>query len=247
MPRWRRTIVASLLWGVAMASALTPQSAGAENSGDCGFAAINVIYDDPAELEAACGALADIVAYFRRVGFDIAPKLSLRFVDRDADHSIGQTMTHGYFDAARSQITVHRSADVNPWGLAWSVKLAASFLRHELAHMAVWQVANARQVRLGREWHEFIAYAIQLDLMDGELRSQLLANYAEAGPVKHLSEINGFTYGMNPELFAVMSYNTYLAKDGTKFIGQLLRGEVASQPQSWPFPFSTDKEPSNEN
>jgi hypothetical protein len=224
-----------------MAGALTHQNARAQQSGDCGYPKIKVIYDDPAELEAACSALADVVAYFQRISFAITPMVWLRFVDHAADRSSAQISTHGYFDALNSQITVYRSADVRPWGLAWSVKLAASFLRHELAHMAVWQILDQNHVRLGREWQEFIAYAIQFDLMDGELRDELLAKHTQTGPVEHLSEINGFTYGMNPELFAVMAYKTYVAKGAGKFIGQLLRAEVAPPAQSYPFPYSPDE------
>jgi len=196
---------------------------------------VNVIYDGPTELEAACSALTDIVVYFQRMGFEIVPKVSLRFADGDAARSFQQVAAHGYFNAPQAQIVVYRTSDVSPWGLVWSAKLAASFLRHELAHMAIWAIVGGSQVRLGREWHEFIAYSIQLDLMDGQLLNELLARYTKTGPVGYLTEINEFTYGMDPEAFAVAAYKTYLAKDGTKFVGQLLRGGDVPPPLSYPF------------
>lgn len=219
-----------------MAGALAPRDIRAEKKDDCGHPGVNVIYDGPAELEAACSALTDILVYFQRVGFEIAPKVSLRFIDRDASRSFQQLAAHGYFNAPKSQIVVYRTSDVSPWGVVWSVKLAASFLRHELAHMAVWEILGATHAHLGREWHEFIAYAIQLDLMDGQLLNELLARYTEAHAVGHLLEINEFTYGMNPEVFAVVAYKTYLGKGGTAFLAQLLRGEVLPPPFSYPFP-----------
>jgi len=239
-------IHASVLLAAALVGVLTPRDTRAEKTGDCGHPGVTVIYDGPAELEAACTALTDIVVYFQRGGFEIVPKVSLRFVDRDAAGSFQQVAAHGYFNAPQSQIVVYRTSDVSPWGLVWSAKLAASFLRHELAHMAIWAIVGKSQVRLGREWHEFIAYAIQLDLMDAQLLNELLARHTETRPVGNLTEINEFTYSMGPEAFAVAAYKTYLAKDTTKFVGQLLRAEVVPPPMSYPFPVLPDQGRPNE-
>ena len=236
----RHSSLAALFFGVALAGALAPSGTRAEKKGDCGHPGVNAIYEGPAELEVACAALIDIVVYFQRVGFEITPKISLRFDDRDAARSFGQAAAHGYFNAPQSRIVVYRTSDVNPWGLVWSTKLAASFLRHELAHMAVWEILRTTDAHLKREWHEFIAYAIQLDLMDGQTLNELLARYAEAHAVGHLTEINQFTSGMNPEVFAVIAYKTYLAKGGTRFLGQLLRGDVLPPTFSYPFPALPD-------
>lgn len=236
MQRRRRSILACLLLGVALASAPALREARAEKKGDCSHSGVNVIYDDPAELKSACSALTDIVMYFQRIGFDVTPKVSLRFVDRHAAGSFRQIASHGYFNAPQSQIVIYRTANVNPWGLPWSARLAASFLRHELAHMAISQIVDGRQVRLTREWHEFMAYAIQLDLMDPQLLNELLARYSGTQAGEHLEQINEFTYGMDPEVFAVVAYKTYLSKGAAKFVAQLLSAEVLPPPISYPFP-----------
>ena len=225
------SVLNALLFGVACASALLPQNIRAEKQGDCGYPAVNVIYDDSAELASACDALVDVIGHFRRSGFEVVPKLSLRFVD----HAAG-SLEHGHFNVDRSEIVISRTSDVSPWGLPWSSKLAAAFLRHELAHMAMWQVLSVTHARLGREWHEFVAYVIQLDLMDDELRSALLARYPQAHAIRYLEEVNEFTYGMNPQVFAVVAYKTYLARGGSNFLGQILRGEVSPPIFSYPFP-----------
>lgn len=225
----------ALFFGVTFAGALLAYDIRAEKQGDCSYPGVNVIYDDSAELASACSALVDVIGHFRRSGFEVVPKVSLRFVDHDAD-----SLEHGHFNVARSEIVVSRTSDVSPWGLPWSSKLAASFLRHELAHMAIWQVLSVTHVRLGREWHEFVAYVIQLDLMDDQLRSALLARYAQAHAIRYLEEINEFTYGMNPEIFAVIAYKTYLARGGSNFLGQILRGEVSPPIFSYPSPMWKD-------
>lgn len=232
----RKAMLASLLLAAGPAGAVSPRRSRAENRSDCGFHGVSITYGDAAELEAACGALADIVAWFQHAGFDITPRISLRFADRSVARSFGQISSHGYFDAPQLRIVVHRTSDVSPWGLPWSRGLAVSFLHHELAHMAVWQITGGDIARLRREWHEFIAYAVQFDLMDRVLRAELLATQEHVHAFDQLLQVNELTYHMNPEVFAIAAYKTYLAKGGPQFVGQLLRAEIVPPPLTYPFP-----------
>lgn len=233
--RRRQTMFASLALGAGLASGAWPRGSRAEKRTDCGYPEVSIAYSDAAELEIACGALADVGAYFRRAGFDIAPKFSLHFADRSAAHSFSQLSSHGYFNARQLQIVVYRTSDVSAWGLPWSQGLAISFLHHELAHMATWQVTDGDFTRLRREWHEFIAYVVQFDLMNPTLRADLLAKQSQVHAFDHLMQINEFTYHMNPEVFAVAAYKMHLARGGAHFVGQLLRGEIVPPPLSYPF------------
>lgn len=239
----RQTILAFLISVTGIVAAIVPHAVRAERTGDCSRPGVTVIYDDPIELEIACSALADIFEYFRRAGFSMTPKVELRFVPRANEGASAPGATHGYFDAPQSQIVVFRSSGVSPWGLTWSLTLAASFLRHELVHMAIWEITKGDTKRWQREWHEFVAYAIQLDLMEPDLLAEVLIKHAQIQPFAVLSQINEFTYYMNPEAFAVAAYKTYLAKGGVEFVRQLLRGEVVPPPLSYPFPVLPDKEP----
>ena len=138
----------------------------------CKHKDVTVIDNSPNELTMVCRAVNDIAAYFQSIGY--APKLkgTLIFADRAGDRGF----SHGYFDAKRSQIVVYRKSEFSPWGSPWDARMAASFLRHELVHMAVWKILDKDPARLRQEWHEFIAYAVQLDLMDPQLQSNLLAS-----------------------------------------------------------------------
>ena len=102
--------------------------------------------------------------------------------------------------------------------------------------MAVHRILRGDQARLRREWHEFIAYAIQLDLMDSKLRAAVLDNFAEVRAVADLSAINEFTYGMDPDVFAVTAYLTYRERGAQNLVRALLRGELVPPPFSFPFP-----------
>lgn len=213
-------IIASCL-ALGGAETSVAQSNLDERLSSCGYKDVVVVNGDPAERVAACDALNEVTAYFRAIGFEIAPAISLEFADRPADH----TVSHGYFDAARAQVVVYRSAAVAPWGLSWNLALAASFLRHELVHVMVLR-ASKEPRRLPREWHEFIAYAIQLDLMDPNVLDRVLASGAAVQPFDDLLAVNEFTYGLGPEAFAVAAYKTYRARGGAQFVQQLLAERI---------------------
>jgi len=244
MLRRRQAVLALLVLGAGTLGAPVSQGIAAAQRGDCGHPTVDVVFDDPAELDMACRALTDITAYFRGMGFEVAPRVSLRFADRPADRSADEASRHGYFDRGRSQIVAYRTSDVSPWGLPWTPQLAGSFLRHELAHMAVWEAIDRDRSRLRREWHEFIAYAVQLDLMEPQLREKILAVQAQVRPFANLAGVNEFTSRMDPDVFAVAAYRTYLARGSAKFVASLLRGEVVPPPFSYPFPVLPSEVPS---
>ncbi|MEQ9316438.1 MAG: hypothetical protein RLN72_11350 [Henriciella sp.] len=214
-----------------------PHDVQAENNSGCDdHLGVSIVHADPAELDLACAALGDIVSFFQSIDFNIAPTGALQFADRAIDHTSEGFTAHGFFDAPQSRIVIFRTSNVSPWGQQWSSNLAGSFLRHELAHMAIWEVVNRNGVALRPEWHEFIAYAIQFDLMESDLRDLLFATRADARPFEDLLQVNEFISRMDPELFALAAYETYLVRGGKQFVGQLLRAEVVPPPFVYPFP-----------
>ena len=218
-------------------------TAHSEERANCGYKGVEIAYTDRGDLRVACEALADVVGYFRRIGFRIAPKFFLTFEDYDDRESAHRLLTYGHFDPRASRIVVYRASSIQPWGLPWSKRLAASFLRHELVHMAVWQVIGHDSARLRPEWHEFIAYAVQLDLMDRELRDEVLAKVSNVSPVADLSQVNEFTSAMNPDAFAVAAYKTYRERGAEVFVRQLLRHEIVPPRLSFPFAVVPEREP----
>ena len=220
---------------VAAAAAPFAWSAAAEQDLSCGHKGVSVEVMEPADLALACDALADVLAYFRSLGFDFQPRFSLTFADGKQSSEDG-VVAYGYADMRSSVILVRTSSYRQPWGLPWSRAMVGSFLRHELAHIAVWQILRPDARRLRHEWHEFVAYAVQLDLMDGALVRTLLGNYADAQAFGELTEVNEFVYGMNPDRFAVMAYLTYREKGAQDFVRRLLRGEITPPAPSFPFP-----------
>lgn len=230
--RHSKLILFALLGFVTIGLSNANAARAEEQDSACKYKDVAVLENSPKELTLVCRAVNDIAAYFQSIGY--APKLkgTLIFADRADDRGF----SHGYFDAKRSQIVVYRKSKFNPWGSPWNARMAASFLHHELVHMATWQILGEDPTRLGLEWHEFIAYTVQFDLMEPQLRSDLLASMDHIRPFETFLEINEFTARMKPSQFAIAAYKTYRAKGGRKFVQQLLDREFAPTPFSYPFP-----------
>lgn len=228
--------VGSICWTLAALMSGAFAAAAAVERTDCGHRNVEVVSADRADLAAACSALADTAAYFRRIGFRLQPRFDLRYEDHETHRTADPASAYGHFDSRSRRIVVHASSTIEPWGLAWDRKLAASFVRHELVHMALWEIFDGDRARLAREWHEFIAYAVQFELMDPGLRRKVLARGAGVQPFQTLEAVNEFTYGMNPDVFAVAAYRSYRERGADKFVGRLLRGEIVPPRLASPHP-----------
>ena len=125
-----------------------------------------------------------MVRYFKPIAFQVPAKVSVfSFANRSSDGAKRHSPAHALFDPLRLEIVVYRASEARPWGQAWSREVVGSFLRHEMVHTVIWEAVGADSKRLRPEWHEFIAYAIQIDLMEPELRQRVLAAHADLGPV----------------------------------------------------------------
>jgi hypothetical protein len=218
----------------AALAAVGPACAASERAA-CGHSGVEVSYFERADLAAACAALTDIVAYFRSMGFAFEPTVSVKFVEPRRKPAEG-VVAYGHADVRSALVVVNTLSHRQPWGMPWNKELMGSFLRHELTHIAVWQILGRDAGRLRHEWHEFIAYAIQLHLLEPELRRKALANFSGIRPFDDLSAVNEFTYAMNPDAFAISAYLTYREKGAQAFVRQLLRGEIVPPPFAPPFP-----------
>ncbi len=170
-----------------------------------------------------CRPLSKVLAYFRSMGFEIEPKFSLVFIDPPADNPVA---SYGTFDAASNEIAIYRRHRKKAWGVDWNESFFDSVVIHEMVHMATLRVMGEQYARLPKEWHEFIAYAVQLQLIEEPLLGRVLEQYADVEQFSNLIEINPYIYGLSePELFAVRAYKTFRTRGGMQFLKKLLRLE----------------------
>lgn len=186
-PFAKSTLVVAAL-GLAMGMARGEQP-------DCGLAGVHVAYTEARDHVSACEAIRETREYFRRIGISTQFELSVRFAARGDAPGGPSESSYAYADRATSRIVVFLSPGAQPWGLEWSEALEHSFLRHELVHVAVWHFLGERAKILPREWDEFIAYAVQLELMHPGLRDQVLAKFASVRAFDDAVEVNEILYG----------------------------------------------------
>ena len=211
--------------------------ARARTNSTCGHRAFKVSHFQKAELVMSCRALAEVIAYFQSIGFKFEPRGSLTFRQNVIDVSgrIPVGGTRGFYDERASKIVIFRSAKSRPWGLRWNSELAASFLRHELVHMAVRLILGDDYTRLRPEWHEFIAYSVQFELMSPALRESVLSKHSDIMEFASLEGINEFTSRMDPTIFSIASYKTYLNNGSEQLVRRLLQFDLRPPPMSYPF------------
>lgn len=227
--------LSALLLGTGLFQLPISAPASAAITSTCQYSQVVILDATSAESAEACRALADVVGYFQKLQFSFEPTFSIRFrSSMPADNHEGRR-THGFFDSNAGTVVLFRSPNVTPWGLVWSRNLANSFLRHEMVHASLWHLLKEDFKKIRPEWHEFIAYAIQLDLMNTELRQQILANNVDIGPFSNLANVNEFTHGMAPDDFAISSYRTYLSRGSGTFINRLLTFQIKPPPMAYPF------------
>ncbi len=226
-----RMISTCLAAGACVLAAVTAHAA-------CGSDAVKV-EGSPVQIEAACRARFEMRSYFEGMGFAVALPVSIKFSDvvyiRLYDSASGKPAARfqvsGYFDASRKHIEVtsawskFRKAR-RPWGMRWGHPIAYSILQHEIAHAALHEVLSDRNRRVSKAWTEFLAYSIQIDMMELVLKSRVLGNYAQAKPFEHAENVNPFVYGSDPDTFGIRAHLFTQARGGRDFLRRIIVGDV---------------------
>jgi hypothetical protein len=227
-------MVAIVLIGIVL-----PQCASAA----CGYQGVSVA-GTTEEVADACRAIDDVLSYFRKIGFQSDPAVSISFQDQAyidmylqtaGKEPVGREEVSGFYNSRRKelQITSGRreiKRERRPWGIAWGPPIAYSILQHELVHAVVASMLGGEYQKLGRAWHEFIAYAVQFDLMDRELKSTVLANYPDGQPFLFPESVNSMVHAADPDAFGVSAHLYAEANGGAEFIRRIVAKQV---------PFST--------
>ena len=233
-------MILTLLWtlGATVGAAALDNGTDAQGRapGTCSRGDVVVQSANPQQIREACEAVYDVLTYFDGIGFKIDPHVSIAFRG-DVDAKGGHKHAHGSYDPAARAIKLYAREQARPWGEPWQ-DVRDSFIRHEVAHAAVVQILGIRGPALPREWHEFIAYAVQLELMESAIRDRILERYSKVAPARALTEINPFTHGLaDPDTFAVLVFKSYRRFGGRDLIRRLLTAEFVPTPVDRMMPF----------
>lgn len=198
------------------------------NESHCGYEHVRIKGNPPVRGLDFCQPLSRVMAFFQSMGFEFEPRFSLITTSRlDAD----QAHSYGNYDAAIERITIFRIGKKTPWNLDLSKEIYNSIAVHEMVHMAVLRILGENYSRLPKEWHEFIAYSVQIDLLDRPLRDRVLDRNEDVLAFTNLLSVNPYIYGLaGSDLFSVQAYKTYCARGGPAFVQDLLRFKFSPPP-----------------
>ena len=193
-----------------------------------------VVIGAEAEEADACDAVEGVFSYLAAAGIRPPARLVIRFqpnvmLTLEAGGSSPSTLlaVSGYYDARRNEVRITSlespwTAHRRPWGLPWDRRLGFSILRHEIAHAVIYYALGETSGRLPRAWHEALAYAVQIELMEPDLRAEVLARYPAKEAFGSMLHINDFVYGVDPDAFAISAYKTYVREGRQSFINRAL-------------------------
>ncbi|MBK7892716.1 MAG: hypothetical protein IPJ84_18275 [Bdellovibrionales bacterium] len=222
--------------------AVMSPSAQAADGEDCGYKSVRIQGASPAEAESSCLALKQVMALFTQLGLSIEPEVRLQFQDEvylPVSVTGGDKVrVHGYFDSSSFEIfqthfqSSYQQSTRKPWGLKWSNELAHSFVLHEVSHLAAMkylQSIGRPEKKISSAWHEAIAYAVQFELMDPQLREKIVARYPALASdlFADPSYFSPIIYRADPDEYAVKVYLTIQKWGGISFIKGVLDGTVS--------------------
>jgi hypothetical protein len=200
---------------------------------DCRSSHIQVHNATRFELQSSCDSLRKVVLLFKKAGIEITPEIKI-FFEKQAEVTInGETIpVHGYFDDENFEIHItsfnsHRNSNLTPFGLKWDLNQSSSYVLHEMTHLAIATELGKNKFKIKREWHEFLAYAVQIELMHSDLKKMILAKYSKTKAFESPNSVNSLIYEMDPEMFGVKAYKSMEDWGGSQFLSKILRGDIA--------------------
>jgi hypothetical protein len=216
-------ILLGLLGLMAPASTLAMEGA-------CANADVTAAGWTQADAEQICLAVQDALDWLRTTGLRYSERLVVRPLDEKSALANGHPL--GRYDAKTNAIQVlpydaalRASLDgPSAFGATMTRTLWRSYVAHETTHAVLERHFASRAPRLAAT--EYIAAVVQLTVLPGATRDQILANYPDAPGWASATEITAEFYFVDPSRFAVKCYRHFVAlapTDQRAFIGRLLR------------------------
>ncbi len=225
LPSCIRDLSRVLSTGLAFYAGLTT-SAVAE-AAQCGNPMFRIAEGASETAQTLCATASDISDALGDCGLQQRRPVTIEVVDR-LHHRLGNCL--GYFDceydvihlAAPAAYSTILDAD-DPYALLPEDVLTKALLTHELTHALASQSAGERKIDIVDQ--EYIAAAMELDLMEPGIRSVFLnAEPLTVPPSEDLIDI--WIYGFEPRKFAVNAWRHFRQPhNGCQLVKRILSGE----------------------
>lgn len=208
-------------------------NANAEN--DCFYKQHSFQIESKQHYDAICNISIDVIQWFEDKGYSdtdleikviLSPAIIIPFFD-DNGSVTAEAQVFGLYNVEDNLVVMTQwespyikqrtawltdATDVMS-GLDISYKLWLSILSHEIAHQVFQQIWKNQNKNLAKNifavdggLHEFVAYSVQLELMDNKTRETVLNQYPNAIPFPIVSYLNSSLHYYHPHHFGVRSY-----------------------------------------
>jgi len=204
-----------------------PRNAGAQAQLRCDYPEISVEAASRIAAERTCNAAIQADRRLRELGLGHEGPLLIEVTD-ELDFGAGYCMAYYDAEAERLQVLSESCLEDNPppasaFPVVPASVLFESLIRHELTHAYLDQTLDGRL--LPRAAHEYLAYAIQIEMLPENVRAKFLdeANVSLPATIEELNEAILF---MAPKRFAAAAWLYFQQNGGgPKAVERVLSGQ----------------------
>lgn len=218
------------IWEMGICAALASLLVSSTNADDlqtCSDRQFSVEAPNDELLETLCHAAPSIRDTLSDCGLTQTRPLTIKVVE-ELSHKIGNCLA--WFDCDHDSIRLTnptRYPEVieqdSPYATLPPDVLLENALTHELVHALITQSANGREVSLID--HEYIAAALELELMEPQWRDVLISAAPVSLPPK-TGLIDIWIYGLEPRKFATNAWQHFsLPQNGCGLVERIVQGD----------------------
>lgn len=227
--------------------------AHAENSCEYGAHTFDIKTD--AYYSDVCDTSINVIKWFEDQGYgDVNVNVNIEIAEavivpffNDQGEVTAEAQVFGLYNAADDLVVMTRwgseylngrtawltdSADMSS-GIPIDYDLWLSVVAHEVAHQALQQIWTALNPTLAANisvldsgLHEFVAYSVQLSLMDEQARDAAIAQYPGATAFPVINRLNGILHAYHPHYFGVRSYLSM--NENKQWFNDIMSGKYSS-------------------
>lgn len=214
----------------------------------CEYGDNSITIDAPQEMvEVVCDGIIDAIDFFDSRGYVTNPLTINMTIKDEVDAVLGNGDTvrvFGQYNALTnlgeisSFGTDYMESRTVWWsdpsditsGLPVTIDDWQSIVTHETAHQIlqeIWSEENPMFMKngvfLGNGIHEYVAYLVQLTMMDDDARETVLAQYPDITPFEYKQNMNGVLHFTFPHKFGARAFIT-----GDKWLDGIMTGQIVN-------------------
>lgn len=205
---------------------------------NCGVRACQLQCSSRNDARIGCEAIRRALLFFKTYGYDIETTIDMKFVINMTNSERKSQHTESDPEPFLCQYNNKtKCIKISSWesSARWNKKAFGFFsldteffismVTHELAHLFFESILESRQEKTNHPFHEFVAYATQIETMKNPNKSMILSLWPKER-LPSVFAINSFVWMADPNKFSLLSYRLF--KSQPEIIQGILDGRIKS-------------------